>query len=106
MSTIKLTNDVLIDVTSLKIGIDTSNKIATLASSNSGATYTAIQDCWCCPSMCAPNGDQSIQIDGVTLATTHSHNGLYIGIPLAIFLRKGQRIRYTSYNNGSVFGCK
>lgn len=45
MSTVKLTNGVLVDLSSLKICPDLSNQLTSLAA---GASWTATQDCWVC----------------------------------------------------------
>ncbi len=98
MATIKLTNDVLLEASSVKGGIDVSNKLV----SGYVTTYTATQDCWV---RHAPgsNGSQInlYKPDGSSYAGVISSSRS--GHMNVLFIKKGQKVTCTS-DDMDVFG--
>ena len=91
MATIKLSNDVLIDNTSLKIFIDTTNQ---LVSSNGGSqtskTWTATEDCWLWAY--GYDGDVTIDNKSIGYAPSYTHNCFTL-------VRKGAKVKATAGYN-------
>lgn len=105
--TIKLTNSVLVDSSSLKIGVDSSNLLATITSSTVASGWTATQDCWFFARPVTANSTTDILIDGVTVNTQSSPNATVYTI-LPIFIHKGQVVKVAGHGTGDckIFGTK
>lgn len=101
MATIKLTDGVLIDQTSIAglTGIDVTNELA----SGTGTAYTATEDCWVCGAGIAGNNSSfSITIDSVYVGTCSDHWTAF-----SFPLMKNQTIRLAGSNrNVKLFGLK
>jgi len=100
MATIKLTNNVLLDSESVKIGIDVSNKLSYVSQVYGGASYTATQDCWVIGTN-QNNQFNSAKIDNTDICNAYSNYWAFDGFRL--FLRKGQKFQCSSGSNGALF---
>lgn len=126
MAKIKLTNSVTLDSTSLSMGIDFGNQIATTKGNRSTSgevfKYTAANDCWMFLSVCGSSETKTqVYVDNIQVYrrvvgynTGEWNTGMAAqgNFPGLIFLKKGQVIRLnnsdtcaTSYGY-FVYGCK
>jgi len=88
LATIKLTNGVLLDSVSVKIGLDVSNVLAT-----NQYEYTATQDCWMDLHGGTNSGTkQGYSIDGKCFSGLHEYLAGNLGI-FPVFIKKGQIVR-------------
>lgn len=98
MSDVKLSNGVRIDSSSLKMGIDLSNQLA----SGSGV-YTATQNCWV-RVYCWGTPTSNIVIDNISYDGGGTNGNNYDNFH-TFFLSKGQTITYSSHS-WRAFGTK
>ncbi len=100
MSKIKLTNDTVLDFSSVGMGINTNNVIA----SGGRSSYTATQDCFAC--LCSFHGNSDIwwYLNGKELGEFRSGDGgsFWNRHTVCLYLKKGDRI---STNSGDVRYC-
>ena len=102
MAIIKLSNDVLLDHTSIFgiAGLDTNNVIADNVSINSSHSYTAIKDCY----MFVYQYAGQVRVDNVRMCTNIDNGAGFIP------LKKGQVVQTkesgSSNGNIKVFGVK
>lgn len=94
---VKLSNSVLLDSGSVKIGVDITNVLAT-----NQYDYTATQDCWMDLAGGTNTGTkQGYSIDGICVSGLHEYLAGNLGIFLT-FIKKGQRVRIvTNSSDGS-----
>ena len=92
MATIKLSNSVLIDSSSLKMGIDMSNLIA---SNITSFPYTATQNCWAICSQSGDNSGCSWKINDINFTEPVGR------VCIPIFLKTGQALN--CYSNSSTY---
>ena len=99
MATIKLTNGVLLDSNSVKIGIDASNVLA-----SNQYDYTATQDCWMMVFGGTNTGaNQCYLIDGVQIqASKKDYFSANFFSP--IFIRKGQNVKISKNGTSADTG--
>lgn len=107
MGSIKFTNNVLVDSASLKVGIDASNKLAELTSTQVHDGYTATQDCWLILTPVTANDETWLNVDGVQIFRQWTSATCYNILP--VFLHKGQTVSRGSghgVNVCYVYGTK
>jgi len=112
MPTIKLTNDVLLDSSSLKMALDSSNIIASSTKSTSSITYTATQDCiivFCGPFMLWDT-NMIPKINDVPIVSSSNRYTTEWGGYASFILKKGDKIwiycEANIYYAYKVFGLK
>ena len=105
MATIKLTNGVLFDTESLKVGIDTTNVLFSEDKNNVDYTYTATQNCWLMMCEHLSSGGWYVQpkiwLNG-TQISFGNENCLPRSAPHFIFLKTADNVRV----QGSDYKCQ
>ena len=97
MATVKLSNNVLLSSSSLQVGIDINNIIATAS-----GDYIATQDCFV---RSRGNGYQLfLKIDDNYVLAIHNQWGGNGELDLTFFVRKGQKVDSGGTGSYTVFG--
>ena len=98
MSDIRFSNNVRLNASSLAMGIDMNNQLA-----SGSSTYTATQNCWVRVA-CWGTPASEIYIDGQPY--NGGTNGMNYDYFHTFFLSKGSTITYNSSHSWRVFGTK